>query len=368
MNSRIDAEALAPLAEAGAVVPRFLSHYLSNWRPYKPGWVYEDGIVFKGCWDLGLPATRDFVRGVVSRRIGEDGTIEGYDRAELNIDNICAGKILFPLYAETSEPRYERAIEQLAAQLHEHPRTRSGNYWHKKIYPNQVWLDGLYMAQPFRVAYAQLRGDDAIHDDVLRQFAVVREVMRDAVSGLYWHGWDESREERWSDPVTGRSPHFWGRAMGWFVVALADILELVAGRPEAPRYEPLAEQLRECAAALASVVGPSGLWWQVLDQGTRAGNYEETSASLMIAAALMKGARLGALDAGHGDTGAAALATIVRDRLDDTELVGICGVAGLGNTPYRDGSFEYYIGEPKVNNDPKGVAALMMALSEAGLR
>lgn len=358
----------------GAVT--FLQGYLARWRPYKPGWVYEDGIVFKGALDVwratGDSAYLDFVNERVAPRIALDGTIDGYDGSEFNIDNICAGKVLFTLLENSGEPRFQRAIESQMQQLAAHPRTQSGSYWHKQIYPHQVWLDGLYMAQPFQLAYAALMSSASgaqserreLAEDTVRQFAHVARVLRDPETGLCYHGWDETRKERWANPRTGCSPCFWGRAMGWYVMALADCLEFrdVLG---SEGVRALGDQLRDALEALLRVRSEAGLWYQVLDRADEGGNYEEASASLMIAYALMKGQRLGVLPASAGEQGLKSLEAVVRTFLSPQRLDGICGVAGLGNKPYRDGSFAYYLSEPIVANDPKGVSALLMAVSEA---
>ena len=348
-------------------VPRLVARYLAQWQPYRPFWNYEDGCIYKGCLDLaaatGEPRFSEFVLREVSARVAPDGALQGFDPTEFNIDNVNAGKVLFPLFAQTGERRFRLAIDNQHSQLERHPRTQSGNFWHKKIYPHQVWLDGLYMAQPFRCAYAKLARRPEIFDDVQRQFAHVRATMRDANTGLYYHGWDESRAERWSNPETGCSPCFWGRALGWFVMALVDCCEQSADASPATTAL-LIEILRDTSDALMHVRSASGFWYQVLDQGTRAGNYEETSASLMIAYALMKGARLGLLASSLGNTGVQSLQAVIERFLTETQLHGICGVAGLGNVPYRDGSYEYYLSEPIVANDPKGIGALLMALSE----
>jgi unsaturated rhamnogalacturonyl hydrolase len=342
----------------------FAARYLASWKPYRPFWNYEDGCVYKGALDLAAVTYErryfDFAYRAISERTAGDGTLTGYDPDEFNIDNVNAGKALFTLLARDDEARFRLAIEAQHAQLERHPRTRSGNFWHKKIYPNQVWLDGLYMAQPFRCAYANLTARSEIVDDVLAQFRHVRATMRDARTGLYYHGWDETRAERWSDPTTGCSPCFWGRAMGWYVMALVDCVELLRERGEALWIE-----LREVSDALLRVRSPDHLWYQVLDQGTRAGNYEECSATLMIAYALMKGARLRVLAASHGVEGARSYESAVARFLARDQLTGICAVAGLGNVPYRDGSYDYYLSEPIVANDPKGAGASMMATAEA---
>ena len=342
----------------------FAAKYLASWKPYRPFWNYEDGCVYKGALDLAAAtyarAYFDFAYRAISERTASDGALTGFDPAEFNIDNVNAGKSLFTLLARDDEARFRLAIESQHSQLERHPRTKSGNFWHKKIYPNQVWLDGLYMAQPFRCAYANLKSRSEIVDDVLAQFRHVCATMRDSRSGLYYHGWDEARSERWSNPITGCSPCFWGRAMGWYVMALVDCIERMRDR-----RDELATELRDASDALLRVRSVHHLWYQVLDQGSRPGNYEESSATLMIAYALMKGARLGVLNAAHGEAGASSYESAVERFLVGDELTGVCAVAGLGNVPYRDGSYEYYLSEPVVSNDPKGAGAFMMATAEA---
>ena len=368
----------ARLERFGPQVRPFIASYLAQWQPYRPFWNYEDGCIYKGCLDLaaasGEPHFAQFVQRAVSERVAADGAITGFDPNEFNIDNVNAGKVLFPLYATSGDERFRLAIERQESQLDHHPRTRSGNFWHKKIYPNQVWLDGLYMAQPFRCAYAALAGQTEIFNDVTSQFAHVQRTMQDAATGLYYHGWDESRAERWSNANTGCSPCFWGRAMGWFMMALVDCLEISTDAARAPPpavYQTttrlLTHMLRNASDALLRVRSSRGLWFQVLDQAMRASNYEEASASLMISYALMKGARLGVLPDSMGKQGLESLQACVNIFLNERELSGICSVAGLGNVPYRDGSYQYYLSEPVVANDPKGVGALLMALAE-GLR
>lgn len=352
------------LSAFGAQVPVFIESYIRSWRPYKDAWNYEDGMIWLGALDL-YDATHDmalldFVRTEAECRITPEGVMTTFESDEYNIDNIHAGRILPRLYALTGDERYRRAMDRQFSQLLTHPRTQSGNYWHKQIYPWQVWLDGLYMAQPFQTAYAQAAGKPDLFADTVRQFLAVETNLK-AESGLYHHGWDESRAERWADPVTGRSPCVWSRAMGWWVMALADVCEASEGLKG---RDDIARLLKESLDALRRVRKAGGLWYQVADQGGRAGNYEEASASLMIAYALMKAERLGVAETAA--EGLSALRMICDRFVTPSALEGICGVAGLGNTPYRDGSYAYYLSEKITPNDPKGVGALMMALSEAG--
>ncbi|MDI7776485.1 glycoside hydrolase family 88 protein [Asticcacaulis sp. EMRT-3] len=363
-------DTISGLSAFGAQVPVFVESYLRTWTPYRSFWNYEDGCVWTGALALyeatADQALLDFVRSEAGLRITPEGGIPSFDPSEYNIDGVQAGRVLAPLFRLTGEARYRQAMDTQFVQLESHPRTQSGNYWHKQIYPHQVWLDGLYMAQPFQTQYALAAGRPELFADTVRQFLHVEKVLKDPKTGLCYHGWDESRAERWANPETGCSPCFWGRAMGWWVMALADVYELSAGLDEAGRAE-IARLLRDTATALMAARSPAGLWWQVLGQGSRDGNYEEVSASLMIAYALMKGARLGVLSVDCATAGRHALNTLCARFVTPSALDGICGVAGLGNTPYRDGSFAYYLSEKITPNDPKGVAALLMALAE-GLR
>jgi len=359
-------------ATLAAIAPQaapFVRAYLARWRPYKPAWNYEDGCVWKACLDLA-EATSDatlaqWVADAVDARLAPDGSILDFRPDEFNIDNVNPGAAVARLWQASGDPRYLVALEQQLAQLDRHPRTATGNFWHKQIYPHQVWLDGLYMAQPLRCLAARLLDRPALVADVLNQFTVVYETMREPRSGLLYHGWDESRSERWSNPATGLSENFWARAMGWYVMALVDCIDALGD--DVVAVPALTTMLQDAAQALLRVRSPDGLWYQVLDKAEVPRNYEEASASLMIAYALMKGARLGVLDAFCGVAGEQALHACVGKYLDARHLRGICGVAGLGNTPYRDGSVAYYLSEPIVADDPKGVAALFMALAE-GLR
>jgi len=353
------------LSAFGAQVPVFIEAYIRSWKPYKDAWNYEDGMIWLGALDLheatGDAALLDFVRNEAECRITPEGGMTTFDPGEYNIDNIHAGRILSRLYVLTGDERYRMAMDRQFSQLLTHPRTQSGNYWHKQIYPWQVWLDGLYMAQPFQTAYARLADRPELFADTLRQFLAVEANLKNTDTGLYHHGWDESRAERWADPVTGRSPCVWSRAMGWWVMALADVCEAAEGLGG---HKDIARLLRESLDALRRVRKPDGLWYQVADQGNREDNYEETSASLMIAYALMKAARLGITGSDTAVEGLTALRLICDRLVTPSALEGICGVAGLGNTPYRDGTYAYYLSEKITPNDPKGVGAFMMVLSE----
>jgi unsaturated rhamnogalacturonyl hydrolase len=298
-------------------------------------------------------------------RVLSDGSMPTFHPQEYNIDNVNGGKILFPLYAITGEARFRTAMDVQYAQLRDHPRTHSGNYWHKQIYPHQVWLDGLFMAQPFQTEYARITQDEALFADTVAQFRFVDHTLQRS-NGLYAHGWDESRTERWADKQTGLSQNVWGRAMGWWIGALVDVYEASEGFSPSLRAD-IADITRRTLEALLKFRSDNGLWYQVVDQGQREGNYEEASASLMVAYGLMKAARLRIMSEATGRMGVESLKAVCARFVTPSALNGVCGVAGLGNVPYRDGSYAYYLSEKITPNDPKGVGALMWALSE-GIR
>lgn len=355
----------------------YFDRFTADYPPYKGGaWCYEDGCVYRGLALLdgatGDPRWRAHLLRLAGAQVGQDGTLTGYDPEEFNIDNILAGRALFPLAKATGDPRWLRAADRLAAQLDRHPRIAAGNYWHKLRYPRQVWLDGLYMGLPFQIEYALARGEPDRIGDALAQFATAL-ALTDAGAGLHVHGYDESRAERWADPATGKSPAVWARAMGWLAMALVDALTLL---PEDAATRPLRARTAMILAALAAEQAPSGLWPQVLAAPGLGGNYEESSASAMFAYAFLRAARFGLVSGAEAErlrvSGIAALAALERTRLTPdaggvVRLGGICHVAGLGalSGPYRDGSPGYYLSEPVVSDDAKGVGPLMMAAAEA---
>jgi unsaturated rhamnogalacturonyl hydrolase len=359
---------VSALSRLGPQVPVFVSGYLRSHQPNPTVWNYEDGVIWKGALDLYATthdkAFLDYVMGDMKGRVLPDGSLPLFKPQSHNIDSINSGKVLLPLYEITGEARFRSALDTQFTQLKTHPRTKSGNYWHKQVYPSQVWLDGLYMAQPFQVAYARITGNEALFDDTVKQFLSVETRMKNQDSGLYAHGWDESRAMGWADHKTGLSPHIWGRAMGWWVCALVDSYDQSQGLDPAGRAE-IARLTRDSLQALIKVRSKRGLWYQVVNQGERSGNYEEASASLMISYALLKAGRLGIVGEPEKAVGQQSLKASIDTFLTPTALNGICGVAGLGGKPYRDGSYAYYISEKIRPNDPKGVGPLMWALSES---
>jgi unsaturated rhamnogalacturonyl hydrolase len=332
-------------------------------------WRYEAGIVLLGIAHVWRQTGDDrygaYIKANMDEFVAADGAIRTYQQHEYNLDQINPGRLLFRLYETTREARYRRAAQRLREQILWQPRTDAGGFWHKLIYPFQMWLDGVYMAGPFMVEYAARFNEPELFDEAAQEILLMERVARDPQTGLLYHGWDERRRQRWADPQTGCSPHFWGRGLGWYVMALVDVLEhFPADHPQ--RAEIIAVLQRAAAAIVQVQDAESGVWFQILDQGGRAGNYLEASASCMFVYALARGIQAGYLDGAYRAAVRRAYAGILKQfiEVDAQGLVNvthICQVAGLGGDPYRDGSFAYYVGEPVVVNDPKGVGAFILA-------
>jgi unsaturated rhamnogalacturonyl hydrolase len=340
-------------------------------------WTYEQGVVWLGMMRLwygtGDARYYNYVKRQIDRLVDKDGKIAGFNPEDYSLDNVLGGRVLLELYEVTLDARYYKAAVRLREQLRDQPRTVEGSFWHKKRYPRQVWLDGLYMAMPFWAQYAALFHEDSVFEDIARQFAAIERHVRDAKTGLLYHGWDESGEERWvvktagvtNGVTSGHSPNFWGRAMGWYGMALVDALDYFpAGHPG--RDTLLGILGRYAAAVRKAQDGSTGLWWDVLDKPGQQGNYPETSASAMFVYTLARGVRKGYLPAEYRGIAEAGSPGIINRFVftgpdGATLLHGTVSVSGLGGTPYRDGSFLYYTGEKVVDNDPKGIGAVMLA-------
>lgn len=335
----------------------------------KPKWDYTQGLfasAIEQVWEkTGDEKYLTYIKAFADTMISENGTIMTYKKADYNIDRVNPGKFLMELHKETGDNKYKLAIDELRDQMRTHPRTKEGGFWHKKIYPHQMWLDGLYMASPFLAQYAVEFNEPAIFDDVANQIVLVDKYTWNSEKGLWHHGWDESREQKWADPETGKSPHVWGRAMGWYAMALVDVLDFFP--KDHPRRDEILQITQKMAGALEQYQDKNtGLWYQVVDQGSRDGNYLEGSASSMYTYFLVKAAKNGLIDqkymqvAQKGYDG--ILNNLIKKNEDGTiSITNVCAVAGLGGTPYRDGTYEYYINEERRDNDPKAVAPFIMA-------
>ena len=338
----------------------------------KSSWNYIDGCMIKAVLELYHikkdPEYLKFADEFIDYFVREDGSVQSYDPLEYNLDNVNAGKTLFDLYELTGKEKYRKAIDTVYSQLKGQPRTSEGNFWHKKIYPNQVWLDGLYMAQPFYMQYELTYNDGKNCRDSYEQFVNVYRNMRDLRNGLYYHAYDASREAFWCDKVTGLSDNFWLRALGWYAMALIDTVEIMPDSL-APERDELSRIYRELIDSMLPYQDEkTGMWYQVVNRGRISPNYLETSGSAIFAYAIMKSVRLGLLDPSYFAYGRKAFDGICEKYLSEKDgelqLGGICLVAGLGNKEMREGTFDYYMREPIVQNDAKGVAPLILAYTE----
>ena len=309
----------------------------------------------------------DYVEKWADNLINEEGDIYLYKLHTYNIDYINPGKILFTLYEKTGKTKYKLAIETLMGQLKWHPRTHEGAYWHKLIYPHQVWLDGIYMAAPFVAQYGKFTGDSTYYEDAINHVLVAAKHTFDAKTGLYFHAWDESRNQRWADKVTGQSPNFWGRSIGWWYMAVVDVLDFIP--QDYPRRDNLVKIVQDLAPALEKYQDNEGLWWQVIDRQGEDKNYQESSVNAMFLYAYGKAMNKGYIPEKYTSVTDKILSGM-KARLVITEpngnltLTQCNAVAGLGGSPYRDGSYSYYVNERIRENDAKATGPFIMGCLE----
>ncbi|HDS08418.1 MAG TPA: glycosyl hydrolase family 88 [Bacteroides sp.] len=331
-------------------------------------WQYDIGLLGMAIDQLNPLDEKygKYMQDWMDRFVREDGSIRTYRIRDYNIDNINPAKNLFTLYERTGEEKYKKAISLFVEQMESHPRTKAGGFWHKQKYPWQMWLDGIYVGSPFLARYAAEFNEPQWFDVVTQQVILCYDRTLDSETGLLYHAWDESREQVWCNPATGQSKHFWSRAMGWYMMALVDVLDYLP--EEHPDRDAVVAILQRTASALLEVRDPdTGLWYQVLDQGGRSGNYLEGSGSAMFIYAFAKGTRWGYLDADYLKVAEEAFQSLTETLIYKDEdgwlsminIVGGCGLGGDRN--YRNGSYEYYTTEKRVKNDPKGVGPFILA-------
>jgi unsaturated rhamnogalacturonyl hydrolase len=337
-------------------------------------WDYEQGLMLKSLekvWNRTADNKYfEYIRKDLDRYVQKDGSIRTYKYDDLNLDNIPTGRALLMLYQQTQpdKEKYRKAADLLWKQIENQPKTKEGGFWHKKRYPYQMWLDGLFMAEPFSAEYSLIFNHLEHFNDIAKQFSLIEKYAVDAKTGLVYHGYDESKEQKWADPKTGLSPHFWSRAIGWYAMALVDVLDYFPQNH--PERANLVKYLQRLAPALVKYQdAKSGVWYQMTTQGTRKGNYFEASGSCMFVYALAKGVRMGYLPSSYLAAAKKGYAGIVKEFVEEEpngaiSLNKTVSVGGLGGTPYRDGSYEYYLSEPIKKNDLKGVGPFIFASVE----
>lgn len=354
---------------ADAVMERFDSLIYYN-NPSNVKWQYDIAFLGQAMDKLGSydPRYSDYMKSFIDYFVQEDGTVKAYKQSDYNLDHINPAKCLLSLYKRTGEEKYHLAIKTFVTHLKNQPVSASGGFWHKKIYPHQMWLDGIYMSAPFLAQYAREFNEPSWLDTVANQVTLIYNKTVDEETGLLFHAWDESRQQKWADPETGCSPVFWGRALGWYLMALVDILDFFP--KDHPAYGDITEILIKTSKAVVRVADKeTGLWYQVLDKGNTEGNYLEASCSAMFTYVFAKAAKMSYLSDEYYRIAEKSFNSFIEEFvfLDSDgyySIKNICGSAGLGGDPDRDGSYEYYINVPRVTNDPKGVAPFILAAIE----
>ena len=341
-------------------------------------WNYTTGLELKSFLDAAkryeLPEVVEYVRAWADTMATEKGEIYSYKKSNYNVDHICPARIYFDLHDMygDQDKRYRRVTRKVREQLDSHPRTQSGEFWHKQVYPNQVWLDGFYMALPFYAEYtkryAPKEQRDSLFADIAHQFTAGAKNTYDPATGLFRHAWDESRSMFWCDPETGLSEHAWGRATGWYAIALVEVLDYMP--KDHPGHKELVDQLNYLLDVLPKWADPqTGMWYQVLDCPEREGNYQEATCSIMFTYAFLKGLRRGYIDRSHEEYILGLypkfIDRFIRENADGTiSMTDCCAVGGLGGKQMRKGDFEYYLSEPIIENDCKGVGPFIWASLE----
>ncbi|TCK98503.1 unsaturated rhamnogalacturonyl hydrolase [Natranaerovirga hydrolytica] len=338
-------------------------------------WSHEYGVFFKAILEV-WKNTKDhkYFNYIVKnnkQNIDENGHIKGYDVEAYSLDNIVSGRILFDLYFETGDERFKKAAYILREQFKTHPRTREGGFWHKKAFPYQMWSDGLYMGAPFYAEFGKVFNDTEAFDDVIKQVLLLSAHAQDNDTGLVYHAWDEKKEQFWANPKTGCSSSFWSRPIGWYAMGLVDVLECIPNNhPEKEKVTTIYNRLLKGIVKFQD--SKTGVWYQVIDHNNKEGNYLESSASAMFIYAIAKGIRKGYADVGLYDVINKAYEGYIKQFVETDEkkniiIKGTCKTGGLGVTSNRDGSFEYYVSEPVISNDFKGIAAFILASIEMEL-
>ncbi len=383
MNLRKLFFAVAALAVASGAVAQnnktFVIRYAESYMKQNPriqeiggevkkSWKYDHGMLARAYYDLsektGNKAYFDYFRSFMDFYTTPDGAVKGYSPTEYNLDRVQSARGLIILHQKTGDERYRKAVQPFITQLEGQPRNADGGWWHKKVYPHQMWLDGLYMGSPFAAQYAATYGDTKWFDEVCMQLRLCYKHTRDPKTGLCLHAWDESRSQRWCDPVIGQSRYVWGRALGWYHMALVDVLDYLP--TDHPQRVEIIAILKDLTPAIERARDPkTGLWWQVMEFPGRAGNYIEGSASAMFTYAMAKAAMKGYIDKRYLDVARECYKAMQNHFFDlkatDLVMKDICGGAGLGGEPYRDGSYEYYVNEDITPNDVKGAGPMLMA-------
>ena len=351
-----------------------MQRYPESWQlDFQPKlkWDYCHGLELGAMMDVydryGDRKFFDYALAYADTMVNEDGSIKKYKLTDYSLDRVNSGKILFRIYEQTKDVKYKKALDLLRSQFDGQPRNADGGFWHKKIYPHQMWLDGLYMGVPFLVEYAYRNSQPELYQEVIKQIKLVAQHTYDPENGLYRHACDVSKTEKWADPRTGQSQHCWGRAMGWYAMAIVDALDFIPLHEEG--RDSVLAILDNIAVQVKGLQSPEGVWYQVLDKSGEPGNYLESSCSAMFIYTLFKAVRKGYLDESYLQVARRGYEGFLKEfvKVDGKGLVTVtkaCAVAGLGGKNYRMGDYTYYINETIRDNDPKAVGPFILASLE----
>ncbi len=360
------------------VVKKYASHLEQDKLPEgnRPAnWNYEIGVVLMGFERLakhtGDNTYMDYTKHIIDHFINEDGSIKTYVMEEYNSDMVPPGRQLLHLNEMYKDEKYKTAAQTIRNQISWQPRNKVGGFWHKLKYPTQMWLDGLYMIEPFYAEYSLINKQPEYFDDIITQFILMEKYSRDPRTGLLYHGWDESKLQKWANKKTGWSPEFWSRSMGWYMMALVDVLDFIPANH--PRRNELIKIFNRLTTALVKFQDEkSGVWWQVTDKAYKEKNYLESSATAMFVFSMAKGIRLKYLPATFNAALQKAYNGMIKEFVKEDAngqyhyMQAVAG-AGLGGTPYRDGTYEYYVNEPKRDDDLKAIGPFIQSCIEMEL-
>ncbi len=333
-----------------------------------PKWDYCQGLMYTAFLKLNAitkdNAYYDYARTFGDYMVDNNGNVRTYNASDNNLNQINGAKFIFTLYDKTLKIKYFKAIEAFRAQLKTQPRVGEGGFWHDAAYPNQMWLDDIYMASPFLAEYAKRFNEKETLDDVIKQIALITKHTCDPKTGLYYHAWNESKTEDWANKTTGCSPTFFSRGMGWYMMALVDVLDYMPlNHPKRPAMKRALSNLAK--SLLKYQDKTTGLWYQVTDKPGAEGNYLESSSTAMFMYAITKAANKGYIDPSYFMLSKKTFNLFIKNaiRIDadgSYNVTKACAVAGLGGKPYRDGSYDYYIHEPQRDNDPTVIGPFIL--------
>lgn len=346
---------------------------IADFPIYAPNrWNYEYSFFLAGSYKQGKKKNNqafiDYPQKWIDSFITEDNFKEGvYDMSEYKLDDVIPARLAILFHQQTGLSKYKAIADTIALHLKRQPKTSDGGYWHKQIYPNQMWLDGVFMGDVFSMQYAQAYNQPEWYDEAVHQIKLIYKHTVDSKTGLLYHGWDESKNPVWAHPQNGTSPEFWGRAIGWYVMALVECLDYL---PEShPGRKEVIKILQDvCSSVKKYQDKKTSLWYQVLDKGDKSGNWIETSCSAMFAYVFAKGNHKGYLNKSYLTSAQQAYEGLLKNYIyiDDKGNLHLDRTVKVGtlNTKTSKGDFQYYISTECRIDDYKGLAAFLYASIE----